>query len=160
MRFIIGTGCCGFQRIHHMLNRMGHNTLYKVSPIKMQNSIQVNYDNFIRNSWNNNIVIGPFYLRKVEDAINRDNSTKIICLKGDKKKTIESLFIHFGFRNPLISDRSKWTRYNLDFFPDYSIYSNSIDAITKYYDDYYNTCEELKSKYPNNIMIVESKKYF
>ena len=162
MRLVIGTGGCGFQRVHQILNRMGQNSIYKINPIKMQNSIQVNYNNFINNAKStNNILIGSFYLNSVEEAIINSNS-KIICLKGDKKRTIESLFIHFGFRNPLISDRDKYSRYNLDFFHNYSDNENinSFDAITKYYDDYYGLCEELKLKYPNNIIIVESKKYF
>jgi hypothetical protein len=162
MKLIIGTGGCGFQRIHQIMNRLGQNTLYKISPVKMQNSIQVDYNNFINKSLlSNRILIGSFYLNIVENIITKNSNTKVMCFKGDKKKTVESLFIHFGHRNPLISDRSKYSRYNLDFFYNYfNDNINSFDAITKYYDDYYNKCDELKLKYPNNFIIVESKKYF
>jgi hypothetical protein len=159
MRLIIGTGGCGFQRINQIMNRLGQETNFKISPVKMQNSIQVNYESFIGNL-KNGVLIGSFYLNNIENCINQNQNCKIICLKGDKNKTIESLFIHFGFRNPLISNRNKYSRYNLNFFSDYSEINNSVDAISKYYDDYYNKCEEFRKQFPNNIIIVNSKDYF
>jgi hypothetical protein len=161
MRLIIGTGGCGFQRVNEIMNRFGQNTLYKISPVKMQNSIQVNFENFIAKAQSfNGVLIGSFYLKFIERYITNNQNCKVICLKGDKVKTTESLFIHFGFRNPLTSKRSEYSRYNLNFFNDYSEINNGYDAITKYYDDYYIKCEELKKQFPENIIIVDSKNYF
>jgi len=159
MRFIIGTGGCGFQRISHIMGSLGQKPNYKISPRKMQNSFEIGYNNFIGNKLNNNheILIGPFYLKHLKSIITP--STKIICLKGDKEKTVNSLMVHFGFRNPLIKDRSNYSRYNLDFFDDYYGMDN-LESINHYYEDYYSEVEKLKTEYPNNILIVTPKNYF
>ena len=161
MRLIIGSGGCGFQRIHQIINRLGNNTVYKINPIKMQNSFEINYNEFINRQLNNeqSILIGHFYLKNIETIINKNPNSKILCLKGDKTRTINSLKIHFGFRNPLIKIRGEYSRYNLDFFDDYSNY-DSESSLDKYYDDYYFKIEDLKNKFPNNILIVDSRLYF
>jgi len=161
MRLIIGSGGCGFQRINQIMNRLGHSTIYKINPIKMQNSFEINYNEFINRQLKNehSILIGHFYLNNIESIINNNPNSKILCLKGDKDKTINSLKIHFGFRNPLIKIRGEYSRYNLDFFNDYSNY-DSESSLKIYYDDYYSTIEYLKNKFPNNILIVDSRHYF
>jgi hypothetical protein len=161
MRLIIGTGGCGFQRINQIMNRLGHPTSFKVNPVKMQNSSQVNFETFIKSKLNNTneILIGHFYIDYIKGIILNNPSSKIICLKGNRERTINSLFLHFGFRNPLISNRGNYSRYNLNFFKDYSTYE-SKQSLESYYDDYYNEIETLKKEFENNIIIVDSEKYF
>jgi len=161
MRLIIGTGGCGFQRITQIMNRLGNNTIYKINPVKMQNSFEIDYNSFIGKSLGNNgsILVGHFYLNYIENIINGNPNAKILCLKGDKDKTVNSLKMHFGFRNPLIKVRGNYSRYNLNFFDDYSSYDNET-ALNLYYDNYYTKIEELKNQYPSNIIIVSSKAYF
>lgn len=158
MKLVIGTGACGFQRINQIFNRLGYTTTYKISPIKMQNSFEINYASFISRVLNNHsILIGHFYLNHIEDIIKSNTNARIICLKGDRQKTINSLKIHFGFRNPLIKAKGLYSRYNLDFFDEYVNYDNPIGS---YYDDYYFKIEKLMSLYPQNILVVTSQQYF
>lgn len=161
MKIILGTGACGFQRVNHLLNTLGYPTSFKISPIKMQNSFEIDYNSFILNKLQNNqeILIGHFYIDYVEDIIAKVPSSRILCLKGDRDKTIDSLFVHFGFRNPFIKSRDEYSRYNLDFFKYYPNCS-SREALSNYYDDYYLTIDKLISKFPNNILLVDSVSYF
>jgi hypothetical protein len=161
MRLIIGSGGCGFQRINQIINRLGYNTVYKINPIKMQNSFEISYNDFISRQLKNeySILVGHFYLKYVESIINNNPESKILCLKGDKDKTINSLKTHFGFRNPLLKVKGEYSRYNLEFFDDYSSYDNET-SLSLYYDDYYKKVQELTKIYPNNILIVDSRDYF
>ena len=160
MRIVIGTGGCGFQRINHLLNTLGQGTSFKIMPRKMQNSFEIEHGRFIAQKLSraDGILIGSFYLRYIEGVIKSKNA-KILCLKGNKEKTIESLMIHWGFRNPLIKVRNNYSRYNLKFFEDYHGMSNR-ESIEKYYDDYYVEVRRLQKLYPNAIKIVNSKEYF
>ena len=90
MKFVIGSGACGFQRIHHILNRLGQGNSYKIIPRKMQNSFEIEHGAFIneRLSNPNDIKIGAFYLKQLESLLKNDSNTKVLCLKGDKCKTI------------------------------------------------------------------------
>jgi len=161
MRLIIGSGSCGFQRVNQIMNRLCNSTVFKINPVKMQNSFEIDYNTFIGRTLGNqqSILIGHFYINHIESIIQGNPNTKILCLKGDKDKTIESLKIHFGFRNPLTKNRGEYSRYNLNFFNDYSTYDNET-SLNLYYDNYYTKIEELKYKYPSNIIIVNSKDYF
>jgi len=150
MRLIIGSGSCGFQRVNQIMNRLGNSTVFKVNPVKMQNSFEIDYNTFIGRTLGNqqSILIGHFYINHIESIIQGNPNTKILCLKGDKDKTIESLKIHFGFRNPLTKNRGEYSRYNLNFFNDYSTYDNET-SLNLYYDNYYTKIEELKYKIIN-----------
>lgn len=161
MRLIIGSGACGFQRVDQIMNRLGNSTVFKINPIKMQNSFEIDYNTFIGRVLNNqqSILIGHFYINYIESIIQKNPNARILCLKGDKEKTIQSLKIHFGFRNPLIKNRKEYSRYNLNFFDDYSMY-NGDEAFNLYYDNYYDKVENLRIKYPSNILIISSKLYF
>ena len=161
MRLIIGSGACGFQRVNQIINRLGNSTVFKINPVKMQNSFEVDYNTFIGRTLGNQqpILIGHFYINHIESIIQGNPNAIILCLKGDKEKTVQSLKIHFGFRNPLTKNRNEYSRYNLNFFDDYSIY-DSDEALNLYYNNYYNKVEDLKTKYPSNIIIVSSQAYF
>jgi hypothetical protein len=161
MRIIIGTGGCGFQRINTLLNTLGQGTSFKIMPRKMQNSFEIDYGKFIDEKLSNpnGILIGSFYLKNLENTITNKPNVRVLCLRGDKEKTVESLMIHWGFRNPLIKDRSKYSRYNLNFFDDYSGMDNR-ESICKYYDEYYSEVERLQNLFPNIIKVINSKDYF
>ena len=161
MKIIIGTGGCGFQRINSIMNRLGRQTSFKINPVKMQNSSQVNFESFISSKLNNEneMLIGHFYIDYISTIISNNPNSKIVCLKGDKNKTVNSLFLHFGFRNPMILKRNEYSRYNLNFFKDYSGYE-SKKSLELYYDEYYDEIEVLRKEFSNNIIIVDSMRYF
>ena len=62
MRLIIGSGACGFQRVNQIINRLGNSTVFKINPVKMQNSFEVDYNTFIGRTLGNQqpILIGHF----------------------------------------------------------------------------------------------------
>jgi len=88
---------------------------------------------------------------------------KFLCMKGNKFTTQWSLFISWGYRNPCnVKDRTLGighNRYAVDQFPDYSD-CKSFASIENYYKEYYEISDQMKKKYPDNIIVVDSMKFF
>ena len=59
----------------------------------------------------------------------------------------------------MILKRNEYSRYNLNFFKDYSGYE-SKKSLELYYDEYYDKIEVLRKEFSNNIIIVDSMRYF
>ena len=101
--------------------------------------------------------ISHYTLPYVETIMSLLPNSKFICLKGEKEKTINSLWKQWAYRNPLT--KRKDSRYAVQQFPDFS-YLDCKPAISKFYDEYYGQCEFLSKNYPANFLLVDAKSFF
>ena len=176
---IIGSGCCGFLRIHHMLKSYIP-LKYKGGGPKYQNSFE---------QWNENnglvwdayklskeeklrrvslhdltTNITHSYLPYVEEFIKINPNVKFLCFKGQKEHSIKSLTTSWAYRNPcFVSDRTvgrEHNRYAVSQFPNFSDSLNVFDATEKYWNLYYKTADKLQEQFPSNFLIVNSPRFF
>lgn len=99
--------------------------------------------------------IGFYNLLHVDAIINTEHSCKIVCLKGDKEKTIQSWLRYANGFNFWTDPKSKhWNgdkenpKYSM-FFPKYDLPKE--EALSKFYDDYYAIAQRAQQKYPGYV---------
>jgi hypothetical protein len=176
---IIGSGACGFLRIHHILRN--HIKLkYKGGGPKYQNSFEKwNEDNGLiwesetlskkersrRVSLHNDTTnITHSYLKYVPEFIETYPNIKFLCLRGRREHSIKSLAISWGYRNPCyVKDRTigfGYNRYAVSQFPNLSDSKDHFEATEKYWDEYYNLANKFQEQYPNNFCIVDAPEFF
>ena len=178
MFHIIGTGACGFLRMHQILKNYIP-IKYKGGGPKFQNSFQTwsKNDSLI---WDSDSLskeerlrrvslhdtttnITHSYLKYVPEFLELHSDMKFLCMKGDRYTTLRSLFISWGYRNPCnVKDREigeSHNRYAVDQFPNHSD-QESFTSIEYYYDEYYNIAEKFEKQYPDNFIIVDSIRFF
>jgi len=165
--YVTGTGCCGFQKSFQILQPL-MNIKYKTSPIKYQNSFQLKLSKYdkLRNRqylkiFKNSSYIHPKILDYTDDLVSNNPNAKIICLKGDKQRTVTDLRLSFGFQNPFRQKSLKLgvghSRYDIYDFRKYILdLKGSENEFEKYYDFFYEKASSLQIKYPNNFFIVDS----
>ena len=175
---VIGSGACGFLRIHYILkNHMS--VKYKGGGPKYQNSFE---------TWNNNGLIWDSeslskeerlrrvslhdtttnithsYLKYVPEFLELHPDMKFLCLRGRREHSIKSLATSWGYRNPCyVKDRTLGlghNRYAVDQFPNLSDSKDEFEATERYWDEYYFIANQLQEKYPNNFLIVDSVEFF
>jgi len=168
--YITGSGCCGFIKAYQIL--VPHlSIIYKSSPVKYQNSFQLKYstNKYLRKykqfrMFKKDNFIHPAILYHAEKLIKSNPNTKIICLKGEKYRTIESLKITFGYQNPFLQKSRNlgvgFSRYDLQDYPYLLNVDNNEKLYEKYYDMYYEKSESLKKLYPKNFFIIDSSSDF
>ena len=175
---IIGSGACGFLRLHHIL-KDNIAIKFKCGRIKYQNSFE---------SWNDNGLIWDAetlskeerlrrvslqdtttnithsYLKYVPEFIELHPDIKFLCFKGEKNHSIKSLLTSWGYNNPCyVKDRELGkghNRYAVKQFPNFSDCDNELEATKKYWNTYYTIANEYQEKYPNNFIIVDAPKFF
>jgi hypothetical protein len=176
---IIGSGACGFLRIHYLLKN--HVSLkYKGGGPKYQNSFETwnQNDGLI---WNSELLskqerlrrvslhdtvtnITHSYLKYVPEFLELHSDMKFLCLRGRREHSIKSLAISWGYRNPcFVKDRTigfGHNRYAVSQFPDLSNEENHFTATEKYWNEYYQIANDLQEKYSNNFLIVDSPEFF
>mgnify|MGYP001304993948 FL=1 len=175
---IIGTGACGFLRLHYMLKSSGYRIKYKGGATKFQNSFETSDNNSLiwesdlltssdrlrRVSKHTSTNITHSYIRYVDDFIKINTNIKFLCFRGLRSHSIKSLATSWGYRNPCyVKDRTLGkgrNRYSVEQFPDYSDSADSFQATEKYWDAYYSLAESLQERYPDNFLIIESPRFF
>ena len=173
---IIGSGACGFLRLHHIL-KDDVAIKFKCGRIKYQNSFESwNDDGLI---WNIEELTDGEKLRRVSLHDTTTNIThsylnyvpeflmlypdmKFLCFKGQREHSIKSLAVSWGYNNPCyIKDRSLGighNRYAVDQFPDLSDSQDEFDATEKYWDEYYQIADNMRDMFPDNFIIVDAPK--
>ena len=175
---IIGSGACGFLRLHHIL-KDDIAIKFKCGRIKYQNSFESWNDNGL--IWNIEELTDGERLRRVSLHETTTNIThsylnyvpeflmlypdmKFLCFKGQREHSIKSLAVSWGYNNPCyIKDRSLGighNRYAVDQFPDLSDSQDEFDATEKYWDEYYQIADNMRDIFPDNFIIVDAPKFF
>lgn len=175
---IIGSGACGFLRIHHMLKNFP--IKYKGGGPKYQNSFERwnENDGLI---WNSELLskeerlrrvslhdtttnITHSYLKYVPEFLEIHKDIKFLCMRGLKEHSIKSLTISWGYQNPCYAKNRVIgfgdNRYAVSQFPDLSLCSNELEATEIYWNEYYEIAEKLQELYPNNFLIFDSPQFF
>jgi len=175
---VIGSGACGFLRMHHLLSKF-MSVKYKGGEPKYQNSFE---------SWNDSGLIWDSeslskeerlrrvslhdtttnithsYLKYVPEFLELHSDMRFLCLRGRREHSIKSLATSWGYRNPCYVKNRKigfgHNRYAVEQFPNLSDFEDEFDATEKYWDEYYAIANELQEKYPNNFLIVDSSTFF
>ena len=176
---IIGSGACGFLRVHHILKN--HIPLkYKGAGPKYQNS-------FERWDENNGLIweaeslskqerlrrvslhdtttnITHSYLKYVPEFLKLHPDMKFLCLRGRREHSIKSLAVSWGYRNPcFVKDRAigfGHNRYAVSQFPNLSECVDEFDATEKYWDEYYKIANQYQEEYPDNFFVVDAPQFF
>tara|TARA_B100000609_G_scaffold139533_1_gene111883 strand:+ start:337 stop:1725 length:1389 start_codon:yes stop_codon:yes gene_type:complete len=175
---IIGSGACGFLRLHYLLK----DTIpikYKGGGPKYQNSFE---------NWNDNGLIWDIenlsdkerlrrvslhdtttnithsYIKYVPEFLKLHSNMKFLCFKGKREHSIKSLSISWGYCNPCyVKDRKLGighNRYAVDQFPNLSSCKDAFEATEQYWDEYYQIADIMSDVYPNNFFIVDAPKFF
>ncbi len=166
---MIGSGCCGFLRVHKELKDQGIPIIYKGGKGKYQNghltwnpktgliwnkgSDSLQRATRYLQELNGQVDVNHYTLPYVPELIQVDSTIQITCLKGDREKTIKALWCQWAYRNPLTMSRTIGRpRYVLDQFPDYSS-MDRLEATTRWYDEYYALADQYAVQYPDNFSI-------
>ena len=175
---IIGSGACGFLRVHYILKN--HIPIrYKGGGPKYQNSFETWNDSGLiwesesiskeerlrRVSLHNTTTnITHSYLKYVPEFLELHPDMKFLCLRGRREHSIKSLAISWGYRNPcFVKDRTigfGHNRYAVSQSPDHSDCDNEFIATEKYWDEYYKIANQLQEQYPENFLIADSPEFF
>jgi len=172
---ILGSGGCGFLRVYNHLTKSGQSVAYKGGRVKFQNSFQT-WDSRTGLIWDSELLspedrktraatylasvhqeinISHIPIKYVKEILELDPTHQFVCIQGDFEKTVKSLFIHWGYRNPCFTERGIYrTRYVLQQFPDYSDLECGIDATRSYVKDYWHETKQLAEMHPNNFKVM------
>jgi len=175
---VIGSGACGFLRIHYILNNY-ISVKYKGGGPKYQNSFETWNDNGLiwdsesltkeerlrRVSLQDNTTnITHSYLKYVPEFVELNPDMIFLCLRGSREHSIKSLATSWGYRNPCyVKDRTLGlghNRYAVDQFPNLSDSKDEFEATERYWDNYYRIANVMQEKYPNNFLIIDSPTFF
>jgi len=152
--FGLGTGRCGTTTLSQMLtHQKSSNVSHELGgaipflPWKKHRPSLINFLHRIIKR--KEVYVGDisFYLLPyISDIIDIFPNSKFIVLKRDKQETISSYIKKTEGRNHWMNhDGRKW---NLDVwdrcYPKYNV-DNKFDAISNYYDEYYETCDKIKN---------------
>ncbi len=119
--------------------------------------------------------VASYYLPYVDFILEHQPDARFVCLKRDRQQTIDSFVRKLegkttkkGFwnksdrksRNHWLSQPTKgWARDNLwdRCFPSYALEPSAglIDYVSRYYDEYYDTAEELQEKHPKHFRVFD-----
>ena len=175
---IIGSGACGFLRVHYLLK----DTIpikYKGGGPKYQNSFE---------NWNDNGLIWDIenlsdkerlrrvsfhdtttnithsYIKYVPEFLKLHPNMKFLCFKGEREHSIKSLSISWGYCNPCYTKDRKLgighNRYAVDQFPNLSSCKDSFEATEQYWDEYYQIADIMSDVYPDSFIIVDAPRFF
>lgn len=162
MIFGIGTGRCGTKSLCGFLNSQkkiisGHESY--LLPWKPNLFYLMQLLSIMKNEPYKYVVECASYILPYAIEILKENpTTKFICLKRNKDAVVESFIKKSGLRNHWVNDEirerrnfekdKKWDKC----FPSYYI-DSKYKAIEKYFDEYYQTVNQLIDKYPNNFAV-------
>ena len=178
MFHILGSGACGFLRLHFLL-KDEIPLKYKGGGPKYQNSFQTwNDDGLI---WNieeltdeerlrrvslhdTTTNITHSYIKYVPEFLKLHPDMKFLCFKGQREHSIKSLAVSWGYNNPCyVKDREiglDHNRYAVQQFPNLSDSKDEFEATEKYWDEYYQIADIMQDMYPYNFIIVDAPKFF
>jgi hypothetical protein len=98
-----------------------------------------------------------FYLPYVEYILANNPRAKFICLKRDKKETVESYSKKTKGRNHWMEHGGgKWKKDAQwdDCYPNYKT-NFKERALEMYWEDYYGSIKKIMKKHPNNVLLLD-----
>ena len=179
---IIGSGACGFLRIHNLLQ---NNAKYKGGGPKYQNSFET-WDDVNGLIWDSESLseeerlrrvrqhfgfgslatsnITHIYIKYIPEILALFPDTKILCLQGEKDHSIKSLTTSWGYRNPCkAKDRTMGlghNRYAVAQFPNHWRCKTPLNATKKYWETYYRIAYDYSQQYKQNFKLVDAPRFF
>ena len=135
--------------VKHNLEKM-----YYVSDSHVYNSM----DNNIESDILFHINVNCGLLSYLDEFFKQYENIRIICLKRDKKKTIESFLNLIKVYPESVLNLKRWNKDN-SILPVYKEGSLE-DNISDYYDKYYEMVEKIKNKYPDKIRCYNTETLF
>lgn len=158
----LGTGRCGSVSLTTLLNlQKDFNITHEVSPAQWEFSNHIL--NHLLNILNNRkeLIVGDvayYHLNYSEKILELLPNTKFPIMIRDKEETINSYMKKTLGRNHWSYNLSKGEKSDAYWDRTYPVYNlPKREAIAQYYDDYYNECQKLINKYPNNFKLFEMK---
>jgi hypothetical protein len=175
--FCIGTGRCGSASLSFLLNSQESalvtHELFPILPWLEESKMTphaaelLQYRIFQMSHQLHNYDIvgdsGSYYLPYLKYIIktfqgNTQYDLKILVLKRDKNKTVDSFKTKFSIQNnnPLQNHsglKNEWDNS----FPKYNDVWTLTESIEKYYDDYYKLAEKLSAQHPEIIKIFDTE---
>jgi hypothetical protein len=175
--FWTGAGACGFFRAYDLLLSSGKTSVYFKSRTKLQNhNLHLhperellwergeNEDARVHAYFKHEGVydhhVAPHSIRYAKEILSYFKQDAVfLCLRS--QKSARALWLQWGYRNPLITDRTRKNRYPVEFYPDLSsVARDGRDAVERYIAAYYDLAEELAAAHPNTFVIVDSDRFF
>lgn len=172
--FWVGSGGCGFLRVYDLLQKSGGNSVFFKSAGKLQNYKIVSESDLVWERADDETIrvqkyfakngiydhhIAPYTIRYVKEIIRCFPNAIFVCLKS--KRSIEPMWLQWGYRNPLVTDRSRKNRYPVELYPDLTGITRDRKIATQaYYDLYYGLAEECRAAYPDNFHIIDADQFF
>jgi len=156
----LGSGRCGTTSLYRLLNLQKNSHIrHESKPMLTWEYDKEKIDNKLEKilSKNKRYVgdVASYYLPYIEYIISKNPSAKFIILKRSREEVVKSFikktakhdWNHWKI-NPRKNEINQWD----SIFPKYNLNSKE-EAIRKYWNRYYQKCEKLLKKYPENVKI-------
>jgi len=161
----LGTGRCGSVSLASLLNlQKDFNITHEICPSSWEFcQISLDYLLSIFNNKKENIIgdCAYYHINYSEKILELLPNTKFPIMIRDKEETINSYMKKTQQRNHWSTQRSReekedyyWDRT----YPKYNLPKR--EAVTRYYNEYYEKCRNLVSKYPDKFKIFGMKEAF
>jgi hypothetical protein len=149
--FGLGTGRCGTMSLSYLLNHQKNSSFshelggHALLPWKRDISqFKPFFGNILRRNADFVGDVSFYSLPYWEDILDFDSESKFVILKRNKQQTIESYIKKTKGQNPLMNhDGKKWVHYEWDKCYPKMEAKNKLEAISMYYDFYYEKCLEI-----------------
>jgi Glycosyl transferase family 11 len=173
--FWAGSGGCGFLRTNDLLAHNNQSSIFFKDTAKLQNHGPIATDSdlvwergdneteriqsYFRKHGVYDHHIASYTLRYAPEIIEHFKENALfLCLQS--AKSVDSLWVQWGYRNPLVADRTRKNRFPVQLFPDLTGAASGKLATQQYYDTYYKLAGEYATAYPNNFCIVDADRFF
>lgn len=142
----LGTGRCGTKSLTELLNnQIDSQITHEVPPIQPYQCTPAIIEEKIKTILSRNAQfvgdIAFYHLNYIDIIRSLYSNVKFVCLKRDRKSTVQSFLRKVGKRNhwSATGPRDDWDKC----FPTYDVEDKTV-AINKYYDEYYSIISKHK----------------
>jgi len=161
----LGTGRCGTVTLAHLLNKQPNfSVTHEFNPTFWEfdyGSLIFLLNKLEKRTQNNIGDIAYYHLNYCEHILDKINNVKFPIMIRNKEDVVKSYMKWTNGRNHWSKERSrneKEDKYWDKTYPKYNL--PKIEALNKYYDDYYTKCNDLINKYPNKFKLFEMLETF
>ncbi|HVV15523.1 MAG TPA: alpha-1,2-fucosyltransferase [Candidatus Paceibacterota bacterium] len=175
--FWIGIGACGFLRTYNLLTYSGQTSVYFKSRNKLQNhNVHLHPERelmwergedegervraYFKHEGVYDHHIAPYTIRYAEEILAHFSGEAVfLCLRS--RKSVRSLWLQWGYRNPLMADRARKNRYPVEFYPDLSgTAKDGREAVERYNAIYDELADSLAAAHPDTFYVVDADRFF
>ena len=154
----LGTGRCGTVSLTNLLVAQGVNATHENIrlPWLFSDEIDTVLNDIISRNENRVSDTALYYLPYIPHIIDKYPNTKFICLRRNKKDTVNSYIRKTQGRNHWSMEHDMIPNIWDKFYPTYKI-TDKREAIEYYWDEYYLQAIEYESLYPNSFKIFQTE---